>query len=67
MNSILNLFIRKWDSLYYKPGQVLQSELTLLQSGAGIAKGGNHYHKVGQFCVITKWGKSYHKKGQVIY
>ena len=33
---MLNWFITKWDILYYKLGQVLQSDATLLQGGAGI-------------------------------
>ena len=51
--------------MYYKvghsvlqTGQVLQSDGTLLQSGAGIRNWGKHCYKLWQLGVITKWGKS---------
>ena len=60
--------------MYYKvghsvlqTGQVLQSDGTLLQSGAGIRNWGKHCYKLWQLGVITKWGKSWYKVVQVIY
>lgn len=51
--------------MYYKvghcvlqTGQVLKSDGTLLQSGAGIRNWGKHCYKLWQLGVITKWGKS---------
>lgn len=56
------------DNLYYKLALTFLSGETLLQSGVGIAKMGNHYYKVGQLRAITKWDKviTYYKSGLVI-
>ena len=45
-----------WGDGYHKMRQILQSEATLLFSGASITKCGNNYHKVEQLHVITKRG-----------
>ena len=50
------ILITKWGDRYHKVRPLLQSEATLLLSGAGITKWGNHYHKVEQLHVITKRG-----------
>ena len=78
MNSaMLNWFITKWDGLYYKLGQVLQSEATLLQRRAGITNWVRSYYKVGKVIyynvrqlfykvgLVTKLGKNYYKVGQL--
>ena len=49
--ALLNWFNTKWGSLYCKPGQTLQSEVTLLQNVAGITEWGKHYYKLGQVSV----------------
>ena len=43
---MLNWFITKWGSIYYKLRHVLQSEATLLPSGAGITKWAGMFPKV---------------------
>ena len=50
------ILITKWGDGYHKMRQILQSEATLLFSGAGITKCGNNYHKAEQLHVITKRG-----------
>ena len=49
--ALLNWFNTKWGSLYCKPGQTLQSEVTLLQNVAGITEWGKYYYKLRQVCV----------------